>query len=140
LLSFETTTTLKKWRAEVEQGLNPRDIKFRLGQEIVARFHGAAAGEAAQAAFIARFQQGAVPEEMPNVAISVSSGSVAIPQLLKEAGLTSSTSEAMRLIRQGGVRLDNEKVDDPGLAVAAGSTHILQVGKRKFARVTLRNA
>jgi tyrosyl-tRNA synthetase len=140
LLSFETTTTLKKWRAEVEQGLNPRDIKFRLGQEIVARFHGASAGEAAQAAFIARFQQGAVPEEMPNVAISVSSGSVAIPQLLKEAGLTSSTSEAMRLIRQGGVRLDNEKVDDPGLAVAAGSTHILQVGKRKFARVTLRNA
>jgi tyrosyl-tRNA synthetase len=140
LLSFETTITLKKWRAEVEQGLNPRDIKFRLGQEIVARFHGASAGEAAQAAFIARFQQGAVPEEMPNVNISVTSGSVMIPQLLKEAGLTSSTSEAMRLIRQGGVRLDNEKVDDPGLAVAAGSTHILQVGKRKFARVTLRNA
>ncbi len=139
LLSFETTTTLKKWRAEVEQGLNPRDIKFRLGQEIVARFHGASAGEAAQAAFIARFQQGAVPEEMPNVAISVSSGSLAIPQLLKEAGLTASTSEAMRLIRQGGVRLDNEKVEDPGLAVAAGGTHILQVGKRKFARVTLRN-
>ena len=138
LLSFESTATLDKWRVEVEQGLNPRDIKFRLGREIVARFHGEKAGEAALAGFIARFQQGATPDDMPDVTITTA-GSMAIPQLLKEAGLTASTSEAMRLVRQGGVRLDNEKVADPGLAVPAGSTHILQVGKRKFARVTLRN-
>ena len=139
LLSFESTATLVKWRAEVEQGLNPRDVKFRLGKEIVSRFHGEKAGEAALAAFIARFQQGVIPEDMSEVAIFASSSSVAIPQLLKEVGLTASTSEAMRLIRQGGVRLDNEKVVDPGLAVPVGGTHILQVGKRKFARVTLRN-
>jgi len=138
LLSFESTATLNQWRVEVEQGLNPRDIKFRLGREIVARFHGEKAGETALAGFIARFQQGATPEDMPDVTITTA-GSMPIPQLLKEAGLTASTSEAMRLVRQGGVRLDNEKVADPGLAVPAGSTHILQVGKRKFARVTLRN-
>jgi len=140
LLSFESTATLGTWRQEIEQGLNPRDIKFRLGQEIVSRFHGTAAGEAAQAAFIARFQQGAIPEDMPEIAIPAPAGSLGISQLLKEAGLTASTSEAMRLIRQGGVRLDNEKVADPGLALPVGGTHILQVGKRKFARVTIRNS
>jgi tyrosyl-tRNA synthetase len=137
LLSFETTETLNRWREEVERGLNPRDVKFRLGREIVARFHGAAAGEAAQAAFVARFQQGALPEDMPEVNVPAPQGALGISHLLKEAGLTASTSEAMRLIRQGGVRLDGEKVADPGLELPAGNTHILQVGKRKFARVLL---
>jgi tyrosyl-tRNA synthetase len=137
LLSFESTATLRQWRAEVEQGLNPRDVKFRLGREIVSRFHGPAAGEAALAGFIARFQQGTLPEDMPEVNVAAPRGALGISQLLREAGLTGSTSEAMRLIKQGGVRLDGEKVDDPGLEIAAGGTYILQVGKRKIARVLL---
>ncbi len=139
LLSFESTATLKKWRLEVEQGLNPRDVKFRLGKEIVARFHGPAAGEAALAGFIARFQQGMQPEDIPDVGLIVSSGVLGIAQILKEAGLTSSTSEAIRLIRQGGVRIDGEKVENSNLEISAGEAHVLQVGKRKYARVTLRN-
>jgi tyrosyl-tRNA synthetase len=140
LLSFEPTTTLRRWRQEVEQGLNPRDIKFRLGQEIVGRFHGPKAGEAALAAFIARFRQGAMPENIPEVRIAVEGGILGLPQILKEAGLTVSTSEAVRLVRQGGVRVDGDKVADPTLALRAGETHILQVGKRRFAKVMLENA
>ncbi|MEK7758731.1 MAG: tyrosine--tRNA ligase, partial [Pseudomonadota bacterium] len=137
LLSFESSATLQKWRQEVAAGLNPRDVKFRLAGEMVNRFHGPKAGESAQAAFIARFQQGMLPEDMPEMLLSAPKGSLGVSQLLKEAGLTSSTSEAIRLIKQGGVRLDGEKVADPGLEIAAGGTHVLQVGKRKFARVTL---
>jgi tyrosyl-tRNA synthetase len=137
LLSFESSATLRKWRQEIEAGLNPRDVKFRLAGELVSRFHGPKAGEAAQAAFIARFQQGMLPEDMPEMRLSAPNGCLGVSQLLKEAGLTSSTSEAMRLIKQGGVRLDGEKIADPGLEIAAGGTHVLQVGKRKFARVTL---
>jgi tyrosyl-tRNA synthetase len=137
LLSFESSATLQKWRQEVAAGLNPRDVKFRLAGEMVNRFHGPQAGEAAQAAFIARFQQGMLPEDMPEMLLSAPKGGLGVSQLLKEAGLTSSTSEAIRLIKQGGVRLDGEKVADPGLEIAAGSTHVLQVGKRKFARITL---
>jgi len=135
LLSFESTATLKKWREEVEQGLNPRDVKFRLGKEIVSRFHGPQAGEMALATFIARFQRGAIPEELPDVRIS--RRSLGLPQVLKEAGLTASTSEAIRLVKQGGVRMDGEKVADPALVLSAGETHTFQIGKRKFARVTL---
>ena len=139
LLSFESTATLQEWRAEVEQGLNPRDVKFRLGREIVNRFHGPGAGDAAIDSFIARFQQGSLPEDMPEVAITAPKGALAIPQILKEAGLTASTSEAIRLIKQGGVRLDGEKVAEPGVEIAVGGSHVLQVGKRKFARITLQN-
>ncbi len=137
LLSFESTATLKKWREEVEQGLNPRDVKFRLGKEIVSRFHGPQAGEAALASFIARFQQGVVPEEMPEVHIQAPQGGLGIPQVLKEAGLVASTSEAIRLVKQGGVRMDGEKIADSTLVLAAGGSHVIQVGKRKFARVIL---
>jgi tyrosyl-tRNA synthetase len=140
LLSFESSATLQKWRQEMAAGLNPRDVKFRLAGEMVNRFHGPKAGEVAQAAFIARFQQGMLPEDMPEMLLSAPKGSLGVSQLLKEAGLTSSTSEAIRLIKQGGVRLDGEKVADPGLEIAAGGTHVLQVGKRKFARVTLQKA
>jgi tyrosyl-tRNA synthetase len=139
LLSFEPTTTLRQWREEVEGGLNPRDVKFRLGKEMVSRFHGTRAGDAALAAFIARFQQGALPEDMPEVNVAAPQGGLSVAQLLKEAGLTASTSEAIRLIRQGGVRIDGGKVADPGLVLTAGSAHTVQVGKRKFARVTLRD-
>jgi tyrosyl-tRNA synthetase len=137
LLSFETSATLQTWRQEVGAGLNPRDVKFRLASEMVNRFHGPKAGEAAQAAFIARFQQGILPEDMPEMLLHAPNGSLTVPQLLKEAGLTTSTSEAIRLIKQGGVRLDGEKVADPGVEVSVGGVHIVQVGKRKFARITL---
>jgi len=137
LLSFESSATLQKWRQEVAAGLNPRDMKFRLAGEMVNRFHGPHAGEAAQAAFIARFQQGMLPKDMPEMLLSAPKGCLGVTQLLKETGLTSSTSEAIRLIKQGGVRLDGEKVADPGLEITAGGTHVFQVGKRKFARITL---
>ena len=139
LLSFESTATLQAWRTDVEQGLNPRDVKFRLGREIVNRFHGPGTGDAAIDSFIARFQQGSLPEDMTEVAIAAPKGALAVPQILKEAGLTASTSEAIRLIKQGGVRLDGEKVADPGVEIAVGGSHVLQVGKRKFARVILQN-
>ena len=126
LLSFEPTATLKKWRAEVEQGLNPRDVKFRLGQELVSRFHGPPAGAAALAAFIARFQQGALPEDVPEVSVSATAGKLAIANLLKEAGLAASTSEALRLIKQGGVRIDGNRAEDPALEISAGKTHLFR--------------
>jgi len=137
LLSFESTATLNAWRDEIKQGANPRDVKFRLGKEIVSRFHGPQAGEAALAGFVARFQQGAMPDEVPEVRIAAPQGTLGLPQVLKEAGLTASTSEAIRLIKQGGVRMDGGKLDNPGLVITSGETRIFQVGKRKFARVTL---
>jgi len=137
LLSFETTLSLKAWRAEVDQGLNPRDVKFRLGREIVSRFHGPMAGETALAAFIARFQQGMQPDEIPEFSLAAPAGTLGIAQIMKETGLTASTSEAIRLIRQGGARIDGEKIENSNLEISAGEAHVLQVGKRKFARVTL---
>jgi len=137
LLSFEATSTLKAWHDEVAQGGNPRDVKFRLGKEIVNRFHGPQAGEAALAAFISRFQQGAMPDEIPEVRIGVVQDGLGLPQVLKESGLTTSTSEAIRLVKQGGVKMDGGKLDNPGLVLSAGESHVFQVGKRKFARVTL---
>ena len=137
LLSFESVATIQKWREEVVTGLNPRDVKFRLASEIVSRFHGPQAGPSAQAAFIARFQQGAMPADMPELRLQAPKGSLSISHILKEAGLTAGTSEAIRLIRQGGVRVDGEKVVDPALEIVAGATHVLQVGKRKFARIAL---
>jgi len=138
LLSFESAGTLKQWRREVDQGLNPRDVKFRLGQEIVGRFHGPQAGQAALAAFIARFQQGALPDEIPERNLTAPAGKMPIARLLKEVGLVASTSEALRLIKQGGVRIDGNRADDPTLEVLAGKTHLFQVGKRKIAKVNIR--
>jgi tyrosyl-tRNA synthetase len=139
LLSFESTATIAGWRAEVEAGRNPRDIKVLLAQEIVARFHGAAAAEKALADFNSRFREGAVPDDMPEVEIVLGSG-LAVPALLKQAGLTASTAEALRMIEQGGVRINGEKVSDRALKFSAAATLIVQVGKRKFARVTLKTA
>ena len=144
LLSFESLETLAKWKKEVSGGRNPRDIKVLLAREIATRFHGAAAAERAQADFEARFKHGAMPEGIPEITVKVHGKStpgkvpeMAITKVLKESQLVSSASEALRMIEQGGVRIDGEKVTDKGLSVKRGETVVLQVGKRKFARVTL---
>ena len=137
LLSFRPLGEVEQFRYDVNEGANPRDIKFQLGQEIVARFHDRAAAETAQANFIARFQKGAMPDEMPELTLTADGGELGIANLLKEAALVGSTSEAYRMIKQGAVRIDGERISDRGLALRAGSTHVFQVGKRRFARVTV---
>ena len=138
LLSFETNSTLAQWRNEAASGLNPRDIKFRLGREVVTRFHGAAAAEHAHLTFIARFQQGAVPEDMPEFEFSFPTEDTSLVIILKQFGLTPSTSEGNRMIEQGGVRLNGEKVSDKALKLRRGASCVVQVGKRKFARIRLK--
>jgi tyrosyl-tRNA synthetase len=137
LLSFRPLDEVEQLRLAVQQGMNPRDAKFQLGQEIVERFHDKAAAEGALAAFIARFQKGAMPDEMPELTIDANGGEVKIANLLKDASLTGSTSDAFRMIKQGAVRVDGERITDKGLSIAAGNTHVFQVGKRRFARVTV---
>jgi len=137
LLSFESMSAIAKWRAEVEQGRNPRDIKVLLAQEIVTRFHSRAAAEMALAEFEARFRQGVLPEDMPEITVSASTGIIGITQLLKQAGLVDSTSEALRMITQGAIKLDGERVIDKALQLQTGVVVVAQVGKRKFARVTV---
>jgi len=147
LLSFESLETLAKWKKEVSGGRNPRDIKVLFAREIVTRFHSAEAAERAQADFEMRFKHGATPEGIPEIIVKVQGvdrkstpGKVpemAITKVLKESQLVSSASEALRMIEQGGVRINGEKVTDKGLSVKRGDTVVLQVGKRKFARVTL---
>jgi tyrosyl-tRNA synthetase len=136
LLSFESLDVIRGWKAEVGNGANPRNIKVRFAQEIVARFHSPAAAEHALADFEARFQKGAIPEDLPEISLQCQNGGMAVAQMLKQAGLVSSTSEAIRMIEQGGVKLDGEKVSDKALKLNAGVI-VAQVGKRKFARVTL---
>ncbi len=137
LLSFESMATIAGWREEVAQGRNPRDIKVLLGQEIVARFHSQKAAVDALAEFEARFQKGVLPDDMPEVAVASTGGCIGIAQLLKQAGLAASTSEANRMIDQGGVRLDGAKVSDKALQIKAGAVVVAQVGKRKFGRITI---
>jgi tyrosyl-tRNA synthetase len=137
LLSFRTLDDIAGLRKRVDDGLNPRDAKFELALEIVERFHDARAAQAAKEEFIARFREGAMPDEMPELSIPSRDGRLGIAHLLKEAGLVSSTSEAFRMIKQGAVRIDGVKVEDRGLEIDAGSTNIYQVGKRKFSRVSL---
>ncbi|RFC40392.1 MAG: tyrosyl-tRNA synthetase [Candidatus Nitrotoga sp. CP45] len=137
LLSFEPMKTIAKWRTEVEQERNPRDIKVLLAQEIVTRFHSRAAAEKALTEFETRFRQGVLPEDMPEVSVSANTGIIGIAQLLKQAGLVESTSEALRMITQGAVKLDGERVIDKALQLQTGAVVVTQVGKRKFARVTV---
>ncbi len=137
LLSFRPASEIESFRQEVAGGRNPRDVKVLLAKEIVARFHDLAAADAALAEFEARFQRGAMPEDMPEIDIEPQEGGgCLLTRALKIAGLTGSTSEAMRMIGQGAVRIDGERVADKGLVLESGATVILQVGKRKFARVT----
>ena len=133
LLSFASIVEINQQKQIVKDGGNPRDIKVKFAQEIVARFHSPAAADAALADFEARFKQGGVPDDMPEVVLP---GSLPIAQVLKQAGLTASTTEAQRMIEQGGVKIDGEKVSDKALKLAAG-IYVIQVGKRKFARVTI---
>jgi tyrosyl-tRNA synthetase len=138
LLSFRPLAEIQGFRQQIKDGANPRDIKFLLGQEIVARFHGAAAGQAAQDEFVARFQKGALPEDMAELTLTAPADGIGIVELLKQAQLVASGSEANRMLEQGGVKVDGEKVSDRALKLKAGAVHVLQVGKRKFARVTLK--
>ena len=137
LLSFEPAATVRKWKDEVAAGANPRDVKVRFASEIVARFHGGSAAGKAVADFDQRFREGALPESMPEIVLAAPPGGVVIARLLKQAGLTPSTSEAQRMIEQGGVKLDGERVSDKALKLMPGRTVIAQVGKRKFVRITL---
>jgi tyrosyl-tRNA synthetase len=137
LLSFRPLQDLATLRKSVADSMNPRDAKFELASEIVARFHSAAAALAAQEEFVARFQQGAMPEDIPELTLSSGGSELGIAHLLKQAGLVASTSEAFRMIEQGAVRIDGVRIDDRGLSIAAGSTAVYQVGKRKFSRVSL---
>lgn len=135
VLSFRPLKELQGLKSAIDDGANPRDAKFELAREIVARFHDPSAAERAQSEFIARFQKGAMPEEIAEVSLASVDGELGVAQLLKAAGLVPSTSEAFRMMRQGAVKIDGERVEDRARTVAAGTTHVYQVGKRKFARV-----
>ena len=137
LLSREPLNTIAGHKTQVEEGANPRDIKFKLGVELVARFHGAAAAQSAQEAFIRRFQQGVLPEDMPECTVKSGDEGIVITALLKQAGLTKSTSEAIRMIEQGAVRVDQQRIEDPGLSLKMGDSYVIQVGKRRIARITI---
>jgi len=136
LLSFRPLGEIEQFKADVEAGANPRDIKISLAKEIIARFHDEAAADAAHQEFINRFQKGAIPTDIQELEIVAGEG-IAIANLLKEAGLVNSTSDAMRMIKQGAAKIDGAKIEDTRLQLSAGTTGVFQVGKRKFAKITL---
>ena len=139
LLSFRKTAELSRWKQETEtNSLNPRDLKMLLAEELIERFYDRTAAEAAHADFSARIQQKLIPSELPLQTLTASN-SISIAQLLKQAGLVASTSEATRLIRQGGIKLDNVKIVDPTQIVEPGVPHLYQVGKRRFAKILLKS-
>jgi tyrosyl-tRNA synthetase len=137
LLSFRPMSEVEQFQRDIAAGANPRDIKFLLAEEIIARFHSAAAAEAAKQDFITRFTRGALPDDMPEIEIKLEQDTIGIAALLKQSGLTDGTSDSFRMIKQGAVKLDGEKVTDRGLELARGSVVVAQVGKRKFKRITL---
>ncbi len=137
LLSFESLDTITKWKSEVDDGANPRNIKVQFAQEIVARFHSQADAEKALQDFQTR-AKGGIPDEVPHVTLEIEEENVAIAQLLKMAGLVESTSEAIRMIKQGGVKIDSDKVEDKNLQINKGVSLVAQVGKRKFAKITVK--
>jgi tyrosyl-tRNA synthetase len=138
LLSFKPLSEIQQLKQDVAAGANPRDVKILLAKEIIARFHDEAAAETAHQDFVQRFSKNALPDDIPEVMLSFAGAAMPITNLLKEAGLVDSTSEAIRMIKQGAVKLNGEqKIEDSKLEVAKGSTQIYQVGKRKFARVTV---
>ena len=136
LLSFESLETIAEWKVQVEGGANPRNVKVGFAQEIVARFHSQSDAEKALSDFQTR-AKGGIPDDVPEVALAIEGESVGIAQLLKMAGLVESTSEAMRTIKQGGVKIDSVKVEDKNLQINKGATLVAQVGKRKFAKVSV---
>jgi tyrosyl-tRNA synthetase len=136
LLSFENIDTIAQWKQQVVDGENPRNIKVKFAQEIVARFHSQANAEKALEDFQTR-AKGGIPDEVPEVQVKIEGKSIGISQLLKLAGLVESSSEAMRAIQQGGVKIDSVKVEDKNLPINKGSVLVAQVGKRKFAKITI---
>jgi tyrosyl-tRNA synthetase len=138
LLSFRPLDELAVLRQRIQGGENPRDIKFELAKELVGRFHGTSAADKALDSFITRFRNNEMPEDMPEVALeSGADRALGIAHVLQQAGLVASTSEAFRMLKQGAVRIDGERVEDRDTSISAGTTHVFQVGKRRFARVTL---
>ncbi len=137
LLSFRPLHDIEMLKQRIADGENPRDIKFELGMEIVARFHDERAATAARDAFIARFQKHAIPDDLPEVELTSEGDAIGIAHALKASGLVASTSEGFRMIKQGAVRLDSERVESRDVAIAVGASVVLQVGRRKFARVTV---
>jgi tyrosyl-tRNA synthetase len=136
LLSFASLEAIAKWKVDVAAGQNPRDIKVQFAQEIVARFHSVADAEKALTDFQTR-AKGGIPDDVPEISLTIEGDSIGIAQLLKMAGLVESTSEAYRAMEQGGVKIDSEKVSDRQLQLAKGQSLVAQVGKRKFANVTI---
>jgi tyrosyl-tRNA synthetase len=137
LLSFRSEDEVGSWRGACDAGANPRDFKVKLALEIIERFHDVSAANKAKENFEARFQRGAIPDEMDELEFHAPDGGYAIANLLKDAGLTESTSESMRMIKQGAVKIDGERLVDARVSILAGSEHVYQVGKRKFARIRL---
>jgi len=137
LLSFRSNEAIRELKAAVADGRNPRDVKFLLCEEIIERFHSRADAVAAREEFIARFRQGEMPEDMPEKTLETGGDGIGIAAALSQCGLTSSNSEAFRMIQQGGVRIDGEKVDDRGLQLQPGFCGVLQVGKRKFCKASV---
>ena len=135
LLSFETIQTIRNWKEEVAVGRNPKDIKVNFAIEIVARFHGASAAKSALDDFEKLFKRGGVPDDISEIKLATVEGELSIVQALKMSGLTSSTSEAMRAISQGGVKANGEKVEDKLAKISKGEKVVLQIGKRKFAKI-----
>jgi tyrosyl-tRNA synthetase len=137
LLSFRPSAELEALKVAVDEGRNPRDVKFELGVELVDRFHGPGAGAQARETFIARFRQGEMPEEIAEKTLPGGAEGIGIAAALTACGLTASNSEAFRMIKQGAVKIDGAKISDRGLALSSGFSGVLQVGKRKFARLTV---
>ena len=137
LLSFKPMEEIEGYKTQIAEGKNPRDVKIDLAKELIERFHDADAATAAHQEFINRFQKGAMPDEMPEIALTPEGGSIAIANLLKEAGLVGSTSDAYRMIKQGAAKIEGEKITDKSLLIESGSKAVYQVGKRKFARVSV---
>lgn len=140
LLSFRPLSEIAQLKRSVADGANPRDIKMSLGAELVSRFHGAAAGEQAKAAFIAQFSKGALPDDIPEVQIAIPVQGMPLAQLLKQAGLVGSNADGNRMIDQKAVRVDQQRVEDRGLLLVAGKTYLLQVGSRRYVLATLKSA
>lgn len=138
LLSFRSMSEIQQWQHNCEQGENPRNYKVSLAQEIVERFHNASAAKKALENFVARFQRGAIPDQMDELSLQATENGYAIANLLKDAGLVKSTSEAMRMVKQGAVKIDSEKISNPKLIINAGTRCVYQIGKRKFARVEIK--
>ena len=140
LLSFRPLAEIERLKAGTAAGENPRDVKYLLAAELVQRFHGKASAERAQEEFIARHRDQSTPQDLPQLTVKAEQGRIGIAHLLKAAGLVDSTSEAFRLIQQGAVRIDGERIDDRALTLDAGVEHVFQVGKRRFARIFVTSA